>query len=328
MMVSNPVFNNPTITSGFIPDAAPITLSNAPLANPAILGNAPFAMFNSPNIASLAIVPNLVKGCIFSRTAFVNLVTPLMSASPMELTAPTTPLIELANPSCILISTPVTVDTTTSNSPVDLIADSIPVMNLPIPPVTFSNPAPNGARDTSRSPAPLPRFLTASTPIPITENTPPKESFKFSKVPASILNGLDKSKSSNTPTTLSLIKCINLLIFSITGSKASLIPSIAGDIALKTFLNASCFSVWNDAPIRANAAFMLDREPVYVSLALVACSPNDSSIIVANVSKSIEPFVTISLTDASVVPIDSAMVAATLTPLASICLICIVINLP
>ena len=64
---------------------------------------------------------------------------------------------------------------------------------------------------------------------------------------------------------------------------------------------------WNagvaiSAPIRDNAALILDMEPVNVALASFACSPKASSIAAANVAKSILPLEVISRISPSVLP--------------------------
>ena len=71
----------------------------------------------------------------------------------------------------------------------------------------------------------------------------------------------------------------------------------------------------NSAPILANADLTFDIAPVNVSLAFLACSPNALSIALANISKLICPFETISLTSVSVFPKYSAIVAAAFIPL-------------
>ena len=67
-------------------------------------------------------------------------------------------------------------------------------------------------------------------------------------------------------------------------------------------------------PIRAMAAFRFIKEPVYVSLAFVACSPNASFIASENISNETLPSVTICRISASVLPKCLAIVAEALMP--------------
>ena len=67
-------------------------------------------------------------------------------------------------------------------------------------------------------------------------------------------------------------------------------------------------------PIRAIAAFRFIKEPMYVSLAFVACSPNAAFIASENISNETLPSVTIFRISASVLPKCSAMAAEALMP--------------
>ena len=109
-----------------------------------------------------------------------------------------------------------------------------------------------------------------------------------------------------------------LVNVSASGTSAFLMSLILSRIAFKSLTTGPFCSIrgeTNNAPIRPNADLIFEIEPVKVSLAFLACSPNALSIASAKVWKSILPLDTISRTSASVTPSCSPRVAAAFRPL-------------